>query len=96
MYNINKPLYIGTNLFIMKTLTDLLLLIANETEMNKGKMCVYTFDLNTKYNWLSMYRDHNLEDIAVETVFSNMKIETIEQIQLAYWSIFNEGRSSKN
>jgi len=80
----------------MKTLTDLFLLIANETEMSKGKMLEYTFDINTKYNWLSMYRDHNLEDIDYETVFTNMKIETIEQIQLAYWSVFNAGRSSQN
>jgi len=82
----------------MKTLTDLLLLIANETEMNKGKLCTYTFDFNTQYNWLSMYKDYGVNGLGSnpETVLSNMKIETIEQIQLAYWSIFNEGRSSKN
>ena len=40
----------------MKTLKDILLLIADQEEKNKNKMLKYKFELNTRYNWLSLYQ----------------------------------------
>ena len=80
----------------MKTIKDLFELIAKETEMNEDKRLEYLFDINTRYQWLSMYVNYNCEGHEIETIFSNLKIETPEEIQLAYWSIYNNGRSKNS
>ena len=84
----------------MKTLTDLLNLITREIELTQNKMVTYEFDINTRYNWLSMERvmpevgeDGKFTgDDKRETILSSIKFDTPERIQLAYWTIYNEGR----
>ena len=80
----------------MKTITDLFELVAKETEMNKGKTVEYLFDIDTRYKWLSMYVNYNCEGYDIEEIVSKLKIETPEEIQLAYWSIYNKGRSKNS
>lgn len=75
----------------MKTLADLFSLIAEQTNKNDGMGVKYVFDVNTRYNWVSMY-----ELVPVlekeKDVFSHLSIETPEQLQQVYWTIFNSGR----
>ena len=80
----------------MKTLKDLFNLILEETELNNGKIVNYFFDINTHYNWLSMYEKHNIENGEFKTLISNEKIETEAQIQLVYWTIYSIGRTQYN
>ena len=77
----------------MKTLKDILLLIADQEEKNKNMMLKYKFDLNTRYNWLSLYQVINTEDgEEVRDVFSSLSIATPEAIQQAYWTAYNNTR----
>ena len=81
----------------MKTFKDLLNLISAETEQNNGKIVNYFFDINTRYNWLSMYEIHNIENGAEpKTLINTQKIETEAQIQLVYWTIYSLGRTQYN
>lgn len=78
----------------MKTLADLFQLILAETSMNEGKAVEYLFDINTQYNWCSMYqRAQGIDE--VRTIFSSLQFNTPEQLQLVYWTIYNNGRSGK-
>jgi hypothetical protein len=78
----------------MKTLTDLLELIAKETELSKGKLVEYRFSLDMIHNWLSMVQVVDLVEETKETpVFEYQKIETVAELQLAYWLIWTNGRS---
>ena len=81
----------------MKTITDLFELVAKETEMSQTKMVKYFFDIDTRYKWVSMYVDYNCgDDNDIEELISKIMIRTPEEIQLAYWSIYNKGRSSNS
>lgn len=76
----------------MKTLKDLFELIYKQTELNDGKALRFTFEINTHYNWVSMFRVIDVSSTITE--FSNLSIETESQIQLAYWMIVNKGRNN--
>jgi len=86
---------------IMKTITDLFNLIAQETTMNEGKMHQYTFDINTTFMWVSMmehaesfdYEKECKKRFAENTIFTCESISTPEKLQLVYWTIYNQGRS---
>ena len=78
----------------MKTIADLFELILTETKLNEGKLVQYTFDVDTKYKCVSMYEDADIEGHEAKTIFSRTSIKTPEQLQLVYWTIFNNGRSS--
>jgi len=80
----------------MKTLTDLLILIAQQTELNKGMLIQYKFDINTHYNWVSMYSYIEVgESPKLEQKFMNKSIKTSEQLQEVYWTIYNNSRIKK-
>ena len=77
----------------MKTLRDLFELINLQTELNKGKALRFTFEINTRYNWVSMYRETQLQsETKIETILSNESIRRHCDIQLVYWIIFNKSR----
>lgn len=76
----------------MKTIADLFELILKETELNEGKLVQHQFDINTKYNYVSMYNHVDIEGRETEEVFSRIYFDTPEQLQLAYWTIYNNGR----
>ena len=80
----------------MKTLKDILLLIADQEEKNKNKMLKYKFELNTRYNWLSLYQIASKEgDIygeEIRDIFNSLSIATPEAIQQAYWTAYNNTR----
>jgi len=80
----------------MKTLKDLFNLILEETELNKGKIVTYLFEINTHYNWFSMYEKHDIENGEFKTLISSQKIETEAQIQLVYWTVYSLGRTQYN
>ena len=77
----------------MKTLKDILLLIADQEEKNKNMVLKFKFELDTRYNWLSLCQVVNLEDgEEVKDIFSHLSIETPEAIQQAYWTAYNSTR----
>lgn len=77
----------------MKTLKDLFELINLQTELNIGKVVKFTFEINTRYNWVSMYRETDLtSETKIETILSNESIQRDCDIQLVYWTIFNKSR----
>jgi hypothetical protein len=87
----------------MKTIYDLLQLISDELKMAEPKLKKYTFDVNLKYGWLSMYEHSEMstftegkwqtKDMYEKDVFVMKPIKTESQIQEAYWAIYNNGRS---
>lgn len=77
----------------MKNLKDLFDLILKETELNNGKQCTFHFSVDTKHQWVSMYQCHNLEGVKDNTIFCNLSIKSESELQLVYWTIFNNGRS---
>jgi len=80
----------------MKKLSDLFALILTETEMNNGKMSKYFFSVDTYYGWVSMTNKMYIGDEEKEQViFSHMCINTESSLQQVYWTIYNNGRSSK-
>lgn len=76
----------------MKNLKDLFDLILKETELNNGKQCTYHFMVDTKHDWVSMTQCHNLEGLKDETIISMGSIKSEHELQLVYWTIFNNGR----
>lgn len=89
-------LFIYLTPIIMKTLSDLFALILAEISMNEGKQVTYHFDIDTNYNWLSMTEKANIEGIEDKTVLSHLSFAKETELQLVYWSIFNNGRSRHN
>lgn len=79
----------------MKTIADLFELILNETNANEGKLVKYTFSIDTHHNWVSMYEKISIEGHETKTIFSMESIKTPEHLQQVYWTIYNNGRSSK-
>lgn len=86
----------------LKTLQDVFDLIMSETTLNEGKLVKYTFDINTHYGWISMYQviptfdENGIETETKEipkSIFTNIGLNTVPEIQLAYWSIFVNGRN---
>jgi len=88
----------------MKTIYDLLILIAEETKLSEGKVRVFTFDIDTKNKWVSMYSHSETstyldgkwatEKKFEDDVFHMESIDTESKLQEVYWRIFNHGRSS--
>lgn len=78
----------------MFSMTELLMLVASELEMNKNKVVKYEFELNTYFQNMRMFSvtDMNSEDAKREEIF-NTRLETPADIQHAYWSIWTLGRS---
>lgn len=87
----------------MKTITDLLNLIAEETKLSEGKVRVYTFEIDTKDKWVSMrshyeystFRDGewDKEKSHEEALMRMERFNTDSRLQEVYWRIFNLGRS---
>ena len=77
----------------MKTLTDLFGLILAETLLNEGKQVKYLFEISTQYMWVSMWADANVNGRKPEEIINMFHIEDEAQLQQAYWTIFNAGRS---
>ena len=77
----------------MKTIADLFELILNETKLNEGKILQFTFDIDTKYKCVSMYQDADVKGHEDKTILSRMSIKTPEELQLVYWTIYNNGRT---
>lgn len=79
----------------MKTINNLFELVANEISMNAGKIVQYTFDIDTRYQVVSMYvnYDPDQNNDKNETIFSRLPIKTAEEVQLVFWFIWNKGRS---
>ena len=77
----------------MKTLEDLFALILSQTKMNDNKMVKFAFEVSTEYMWVSMTKILDRSDAKEKNpIFRNMSIETPEELQLVYWTIYNEGR----
>ena len=89
----------------MKTIYDLLNLIAEELKLAEDKVHKYTFDVNLKHNWVSMYEHGEISTylenewgtkrVHERDIFIMKSIDTESQIQEVYWAIYNNGRSSK-
>lgn len=79
----------------MKTIADLFELILNETNANDGKLVKYTFNIDTQYNWVSMWEAADIKGYEQKQIIQMQSIETPEQLQQVYWTIYNNGRSSK-
>lgn len=81
----------------MKTIYDLLDLIAQEIRLNENKLLTYAFDINTQHMWVSMFRrviiNEESNEIEETNIFLNMNISTEHELQLTYWTIYNTGRS---
>jgi|LSQX01.3.fsa_nt_gb hypothetical protein len=84
----------------MKTLKDLINLIAKEAEDSEGKMVQYQFMLDTRFNWLSMdqliynpFSETEEGREQRETICSHLPIETPAQVQQAFWLVWNNGRT---
>lgn len=75
----------------MKNLNDLFQLIQNETEMNEGKLVKNTFSIDTHYMWVSMWRQAG--DDEPMPLMSTMSIRHEHELQLAYWTIVDQGRT---
>lgn len=89
----------------MKTIKDLFELILAEEMLNENKVTQYTFNINTRYNWVCMdvYRtayeidENGCEEQVLklyENVLSNASIKTPAELQQVYWTIYNNGRSA--
>ena len=88
----------------MKTIYDLLNLIAEETKLSEGKLRVFTFDIDTKNKWVSMYSHYETPTFLdgkwgkkkehEEYLISMASIGTDSKLQEVYWRIYNHGRSS--
>ena len=77
----------------MKTLEDLFALILSQTKMNDNKMVKFAFEVSTEYMWVSMTQILDRSDAKEKNpIFQNMSIETPEELQLVYWTIYNKGR----
>tara|TARA_R110000751_G_scaffold296436_1_gene405642 strand:- start:1465 stop:1746 length:282 start_codon:yes stop_codon:yes gene_type:complete len=81
----------------MKTLNDLILLIAVITVNNEGKQVQYNITLDLQYKNLSlqMYSaEVSYDDVHVDGIdemkISHKSIKTTEQIQEVYWTLYNE------
>tara|TARA_Y100000361_G_C11105304_1_gene314404 strand:- start:558 stop:803 length:246 start_codon:yes stop_codon:yes gene_type:complete len=78
----------------MKTLTDIFNLIAKETELNEGMLLQHQFDINTKHEWVSMYKfAEGIKTTLDETIFSHESFKDEANIQKVYWLIYTNGRS---
>ena len=87
----------------MKTIYDLIQLIAEELKMAEPKLHKYTFEVDLKRGWVSMYEYSEMstftegkwqtKDMYEKDVFLMKPIKTESQIQEAYWAIYNSGRS---
>jgi len=77
----------------MKTLEDLFALILSQTKMNDNKMVKFAFEVSTEYMWVSMTKILDRSDAKEKNpIFQNMSIETPEELQLVYWTIYNKSR----
>lgn len=79
----------------MKTISDLFELILNETNANDGMLVKYTFIIDTRYNWVSMYEKAEIKGYESKEIFNMESIATPEKLQQVYWTIYNNGRSIK-
>jgi len=77
----------------MKTLKDLFELVLQETELNSGKQCTFLFEIDTKYQVVSMVQCYNVAGLKDNIIFQRQSIETPAKLQLVYWTIFDKGRS---
>jgi hypothetical protein len=84
----------------MKTLKDLINLIAEEAANSEGKMVKYEFMLDTRFNWLSI--DQVILNPSAEAeedreqrtgICTHLHIETPAHIQQAFWTVWTNGRS---
>tara|TARA_R100000388_G_scaffold94992_2_gene84887 strand:+ start:1457 stop:1726 length:270 start_codon:yes stop_codon:yes gene_type:complete len=89
----------------MKTLTDLLNLVAQEIELNsRGYLVNFTFRIDTKYNRLSfekeipMFSKTGTEPTRIkkETILDYIDLKDEGEIQQAYWTIYNNGRTKND
>ncbi len=90
----------------MKTLTDLLNLVTEEIELNsKGFFVNFVFDINTRYNRISFSKispvfsegeEAKRTEERIEVILDHMSLEDKGEIQQAYWTIYNEGRTKKD
>ena len=75
----------------MKTLNDLIELVAVITNNNKNKAVEYCIRLDTCYNYISLYRKiHDGNNNEAEEIFNHLSFRDIYLLQQAYWTLFNE------
>lgn len=83
----------------MKTLNDIFSLIAEQTELNKNKMLKFTYSVDTRYFTVSaqtlFYDEEKMEEKIFQEIISHKSIATPEQIQEAYWTLYNNKRTEK-
>jgi hypothetical protein len=79
----------------MKTIYDLLNLISEELKLSEDMLHKYTFDIHLKHGWVSMYEHTDYSELREKTIFSLKSIKTEGELQEVYWTIYNNGRSSK-
>ena len=83
----------------MRTLTDLIHIIAIIAENNPQYALEYQIVLDLQYDWLSLYTTMTVdgEKEYKEEKFSHLAIKTEAQIQEAYWRLYNAcgSRSTK-
>ena len=87
----------------MKTITDLLELIIKIEQTNEGKMLQFQVNLDLRYNNLSMrefaeyYDDDKGEMVQhITEDINRIRIDSIEGLQMAYWTLLNRVKGRVN
>lgn len=84
----------------MKTLRDLLNLITEEIILNQDRLVNYEFKVDTRFNWVDFDKvspkvidgEVSTTEVNREAILHTARIDTPEQIQVAYWTIYTNGR----
>jgi hypothetical protein len=81
----------------MKTLRDLLLLVAEQEEKNQGKMVQYLFRIDTRYGWFTVlqemkYFDEDGDEQIKDEVILDGRIDSPEELQICYYTVLTKCR----
>lgn len=84
----------------MKTLRDLLNLITEEIILNQDRLVQYEFKVDTRFNWVDFDKaspkvigdEVSTTEVDRKAILKCASIDTPEKIQVAYWTIYTNGR----
>ena len=84
----------------MKTLRDLLNLITEEIILSQDRLIQYEFKIDTRFWWVDFDKvspkviddEVSTTEVDREAILDRARIDTPEKIQMAYWTIYTNGR----